>query len=50
MLPSVQQHSAWFLMAPAERFSLPKVVRFRTWLLECCREFPPPTGETLPAE
>jgi hypothetical protein len=26
------------------------VVRFRAWLVECCREFPPPTGETLPAE
>ncbi len=50
MLPSVQQHSAWFLAAPPERFALPKVVRFRTWLLECCREFPPPTGETLPVE
>jgi LysR family glycine cleavage system transcriptional activator len=50
MLPSVQQHSAWFLAAPPERFALPKVVRFRTWLLECCREFPPPTGETVPVE
>ena len=50
MLPSVQQHSAWFLVAPPEHFSLPKVVRFRGWLIECCREFPPPTGETLPAE
>jgi len=26
------------------------VVRFRGWLVECCREFPPPTGETLAAE
>jgi LysR family glycine cleavage system transcriptional activator len=50
MLPSVQQHSAWYLVAPPEHFSLPKVVRFRGWLIECCREFPPPTGETLPAE
>jgi LysR family glycine cleavage system transcriptional activator len=50
MLPSVQQKSAWFLAAPAERFALPKVVRFRTWLLECCREFPPPTGEMLPVD
>jgi len=50
MMPSVQQHSAWFLIAPPEHFSLPKVVRFRAWLLECCREFAPPTGETLPAE
>jgi LysR family glycine cleavage system transcriptional activator len=50
MLPSVQQRSAWFLVAPPEHFSLPKVVRFRAWLVECCRQFPPPTGETLPAE
>lgn len=50
MLPSVQQHSAWYLVAPPENFSLPKVVRFRGWLLECCREFAPPTGEMLAAE
>jgi LysR family glycine cleavage system transcriptional activator len=50
MMPSVQQASAWFLVAPPEQFALPKVVRFRAWLVECCREFPPPTGETLPAE
>ena len=50
MMPSVQQQSSWFLVAPPEHFSLPKVVRFRGWLLECCREFAPPTGETLPAE
>jgi hypothetical protein len=25
-------------------------VRFRSWLVDCCSEFPPPTGETLPAE
>jgi LysR family glycine cleavage system transcriptional activator len=50
MLPSVQQRSAWHLVAPPENFSLPKVVRFRGWLVECCREFPPPTGETLAAE
>ena len=29
MLPSVQQRSAWFLVAPPANFSLPKVVRFR---------------------
>jgi LysR family glycine cleavage system transcriptional activator len=50
MLPGVQQRSAWYLVAPPENFSLPKVVRFRGWLVECCREFPPPTGETLAAE
>jgi LysR family glycine cleavage system transcriptional activator len=47
MLPSVQQRRAWYLVAPPEHFSLPKVVRFRTWLLECCQEFAAPTGETL---
>jgi len=50
MLPSVQQRNAWFLIAPPANFSLPKVVRFRSWLLECCREFPPPAGVTLPVE
>ncbi len=50
MLPSVQQRSAWYLVAPPENFGLPKVVRFRAWLVECCREFAPPTGETLAAE
>jgi LysR family glycine cleavage system transcriptional activator len=50
MLPSVQQRNAWFLVAPPENFSLPKVVRFRAWLLDCCREFPPPTGETIGVE
>ena len=47
MLPSVQQQSAWFLIAPPESFALPKVVRFRGWLLECCRAFSPPTGAQL---
>jgi LysR family glycine cleavage system transcriptional activator len=50
MMPSVQQRNAWHLVAPPANFSLPKVVRFRAWLIECCREFPPPTGETLAAE
>ena len=47
MLPGVQQRHAWFLVAPPESFALPKVVRFRGWLLECCRAFAPPTGTTL---
>ena len=50
MLPSVQQSSAWFVVAPPELFVLPKVTRFRTWLAHCCNEFPPPTGETIAAE
>jgi hypothetical protein len=50
MLPSVQQRNAWFLVAPPANYSLPKVVRFRAWLVDCCREFPPPTGETLAVE
>ncbi len=47
MLPSVRQRNAWHLVAPPDLFGLPKVVRFRAWLLACCHEFPPPTGETL---
>jgi LysR family glycine cleavage system transcriptional activator len=50
MMPSVHQRSAWHLVAPPEHFALPKVVRFRSWLADCCREFAPPTGETLAAE
>jgi len=50
MLPSVLQRNAWFLVAPPANFSLPKVVRFRAWLLDCCREFSPPVGETLGIE
>jgi LysR family glycine cleavage system transcriptional activator len=46
---AVHQRNAWFLAAPPEAFALPKVVRFRTWLGECCREFAPPTGEMRPA-
>ncbi|MBP9590906.1 MAG: transcriptional regulator GcvA [Steroidobacteraceae bacterium] len=50
MMPSVQQRSAWYLVAPPENFPLPKVVRFRAWLVDCCREFAPPTGEMLAPE
>ncbi len=49
-LPGVQQSNAWFVAAPRELFSLPKVARFRTWLANCCNEFPPPAGETIAAE
>jgi hypothetical protein len=37
-------------VTPPEHFSLPKAVRFRGWIVECCREFPPPTGEMLAAD
>lgn len=47
---SVHQRNAWFLAAPPESFALPKVVRFRAWLADCCRAFAPPTGEMLPAD
>ena len=50
MMPSVQQRRAWYLIAPPENFPLPKVVRFRAWLVDCCREFAPPTGEMLAPE
>lgn len=47
---AVHQHNAWFLAAPPDAFALPKVVRFRAWLAECCQTFAPPTGEMLPAD
>jgi LysR family glycine cleavage system transcriptional activator len=50
MLPSVQQRSGHYFVAPTGNFVLPKIVRFRNWLAERCREFPPPTGETLSAD
>jgi LysR family glycine cleavage system transcriptional activator len=50
MLPSVQQRNAWFLVAPPENFPLPKLVRFRSWLADCCGAFAPPTGEMLAAD
>jgi len=28
----------------------PEIVQFRGWIVECCREFPPPTGEMLAAD
>ncbi|MET0659610.1 MAG: transcriptional regulator GcvA [Steroidobacteraceae bacterium] len=44
---SVRQRSAYYFVAPAPHFELPKVIRLRDWLLECCRQFPPPEGERL---
>jgi LysR family glycine cleavage system transcriptional activator len=46
---AVQQRDAWYVAAPPDAFGLPKVVRFRAWLGECCQAFAPPSGETLPA-
>lgn len=42
---SVRQRAAYYFVAPAHHFDLPKVQRFRDWLAECCRQFPPPEGE-----
>ncbi len=44
---SVRQHNAYYFVAPAHHFELPKVIRFRTWLTGVCSEFPPPEGERL---
>jgi LysR family glycine cleavage system transcriptional activator len=44
---SVRQKAAYYFVAPAHHFELPKVIKFRDWLLECCRQFPPPEGERL---
>ncbi|HTE42630.1 MAG TPA: transcriptional regulator GcvA [Steroidobacteraceae bacterium] len=44
---SVRQKYAYYFVAPPHLFELPKVIHFRDWLLECCRQFPPPEGELL---
>lgn len=44
---SVHQRSAYYFVAPASTFDLPKVAHFRRWLIECCAQFQPPTGERL---
>lgn len=44
---SVRQKNAYYFVAPAHHFELPKVIRFRDWLLECCQQFHPPEGELL---
>ncbi len=44
---SVHQRAAYYYAAPPHHFELPKVQRFRDWLLECCSQFPPPEGERL---
>jgi LysR family glycine cleavage system transcriptional activator len=44
---SVRQKAAYYYVAPPHHFELPKVIKFRDWLLECCRQFPPPEGERL---
>jgi LysR family transcriptional regulator, glycine cleavage system transcriptional activator len=44
---SVRQHHAYYFVAPAHHFDLPKVMHFRNWLREVCSQFPPPEGERL---
>ena len=46
---SVRQKNAYYFVAPPHQYELPKVQHFRDWLLECCRQFPPPEGERLEA-
>jgi LysR family glycine cleavage system transcriptional activator len=47
---SVRQHNSYYFVAPSHNFDLPKVIRFRDWLLEVCGQFPPPEGERLEPE
>ena len=47
---SVRQLNAYYFVAPAHHFELPKVIHFRDWLREVCSEFPPPEGERLEPE
>lgn len=49
-MQSVRQHHAYYFVAPAHNFDLPKVIHFRDWLREVCNEFPPPEGEKLEPE
>ena len=46
---SVRQRAAYYFVAPPQNYDIPKVIRFRDWLLECCRQFPLPEGERLDA-
>lgn len=47
---SVRQTNAYYFVAPAHNFDLPKVLRFRDWLHAVCSEFSPPEGERLEPE
>jgi LysR family transcriptional regulator, glycine cleavage system transcriptional activator len=47
---SVRQHKAYYFVAPAHNFELPKVIHFRDWLREVCSQFSPPEGERLEPE
>lgn len=48
---SVRQKFAYYFVAPPHQFTLPKVMHFRDWIMECCQQFAPPEGERLePAE
>jgi Transcriptional regulator len=47
---SVRQHNAYYFVAPPHNFELPKVIHFRDWLREVCKQFPPPEGEKLEPE
>ncbi len=44
---SVRQRAAYYFVAPAHHYDLPKVMRFHDWLAECCSQFPAPEGERL---
>jgi LysR family transcriptional regulator, glycine cleavage system transcriptional activator len=42
---AVRSEFAYYFVAPAHYFSMPKVSEFRAWLEDCCRAFPAPDGE-----
>ena len=44
---SVRQQHSYYFVAPPQNFDLPKVRRFRDWLRDVCKQFPPPEGERL---
>jgi LysR family transcriptional regulator, glycine cleavage system transcriptional activator len=44
---AVKQTAAYYFVAPPQNFDIPKVVRFRDWLADCCRQFPLPEGERV---
>jgi LysR family transcriptional regulator, glycine cleavage system transcriptional activator len=46
-MQSVRQTAAYYFVAPPQNYDVPKVIRFRDWLTDCCRQFPSPAGEQL---
>lgn len=47
---SVHQRAAYYFVAPPEYYAIPKVIRFRDWLRDCCAQFAAPEGELLESD